>query len=426
MPIQFLMFYETEMPEMCLPLCKRPCRTTPGPGYKVGESSAAGTTRQVGPTTARADLYGFANVRAAPGMPDTHSRSNGGGGQIITCRLGTVEGCLRSDAFRGHYSFGTTVSGGTKDEEEPQDSDDRASDTAGDLAKDPEEPELPEEAKNGTKRKAHKNHEVKASHRNVPTSHHNSHSQRDPTTTLRSQCQLQAHDRRGVSLLCWQERATTHNAMIWHTSGTRVQKEWSACPSGLRGWNTVISASNYTVENQVKFATWRINTLAERQTENKRKFEDAPRNNQTQQPNKRQNTGRVYAAGNGDRKPYEEAKPRCHFRNNCPQWKNKNQGNGNAVARAYAVGVAGQNPDNNVVTVPRLLLKDVQLFGILPSRRLGQVEEKQLQEVRCHNLPEVFPRIARFIHYRQVEFHIGSSTGAAPVSTGHLSIAPQK
>ncbi|GJW87835.1 hypothetical protein Tco_0163175 [Tanacetum coccineum] len=34
--------HETEMPEMCLPLRKRPCRTTPGPGYEVGESSAAG------------------------------------------------------------------------------------------------------------------------------------------------------------------------------------------------------------------------------------------------------------------------------------------------------------------------------------------------------------------------------------------------
>ncbi|GJS41000.1 putative reverse transcriptase domain-containing protein [Tanacetum coccineum] len=40
-----------------------------------------------------------------------------------------------------------------------------------------------------------------------------------------------------------------------------------------------------------------------------------------------------------------------HFRNNCPQWKNKNQGNGNGVARAYA----GQNPDNNVVTGTFLL-----------------------------------------------------------------------
>ncbi|GJS70006.1 hypothetical protein Tco_0702847 [Tanacetum coccineum] len=60
--------YETEMPEMCLPLRKRPRRTTPGPGYEVGESSAAGTARQVGPATARADLYGFADtLEAAPG-----------------------------------------------------------------------------------------------------------------------------------------------------------------------------------------------------------------------------------------------------------------------------------------------------------------------------------------------------------------------
>ncbi|GJZ05345.1 putative reverse transcriptase domain-containing protein [Tanacetum coccineum] len=44
-----------------------------------------------------------------------------------------------------------------------------------------------------------------------------------------------------------------------------------------------------------------------------------------------------------------------HFKKDCPQWKNKNQGNGNAVARAYAVGVAGQNPDNNVVTGTFLL-----------------------------------------------------------------------
>ncbi|GKF12518.1 hypothetical protein Tco_0050444 [Tanacetum coccineum] len=54
--------HETEMPEICLPLRKRPCRTTPGPGYEVGESSTAGAARQVGPTTARADLYGFADM----------------------------------------------------------------------------------------------------------------------------------------------------------------------------------------------------------------------------------------------------------------------------------------------------------------------------------------------------------------------------
>ncbi|GKE16881.1 hypothetical protein Tco_1424458 [Tanacetum coccineum] len=39
--------HETEIPEMWLPLRKRLCRTTPGPGYEVGESSAAGTARRV-------------------------------------------------------------------------------------------------------------------------------------------------------------------------------------------------------------------------------------------------------------------------------------------------------------------------------------------------------------------------------------------
>ncbi|GJR54801.1 hypothetical protein Tco_1405322 [Tanacetum coccineum] len=39
-----------------------------GPGYEVGESSAAGAARQFGPTTAEADLYGFADMLdAAPG-----------------------------------------------------------------------------------------------------------------------------------------------------------------------------------------------------------------------------------------------------------------------------------------------------------------------------------------------------------------------
>ncbi|GJY29724.1 hypothetical protein Tco_0405491, partial [Tanacetum coccineum] len=60
--------HDTEIPEMWLPLRKRLCRTTPGPGYEVGESSAAGTARQVRPATARADLYGFADMLdTAPG-----------------------------------------------------------------------------------------------------------------------------------------------------------------------------------------------------------------------------------------------------------------------------------------------------------------------------------------------------------------------
>ncbi|GJS69754.1 putative reverse transcriptase domain-containing protein [Tanacetum coccineum] len=88
--------------------------------------------------------------------------------------------------------------------------------------------------------------------------------------------------------------------------------------------------------------------LAERQADNKRKYDDTARNNQNQQPNKRQNTGRAYAAGNG------------HFKKDCPKWKNNNNrgnqaGNTKAQAKVYAMGNAGANPDNNVVTSTFLL-----------------------------------------------------------------------
>ncbi|GJR96445.1 reverse transcriptase domain-containing protein [Tanacetum coccineum] len=57
----------------------------------------------------------------------------------------------------------------------------------------------------------------------------------------------------------------------------------------------------------------KISTLAERQTENKRKFENTSRNsqNQQQQQIKRQNTGRAYTAGSGDKKPYGGSRPLC-------------------------------------------------------------------------------------------------------------------
>ncbi|GKB87585.1 hypothetical protein Tco_0959857 [Tanacetum coccineum] len=47
--------HETKIPEICLPLCKKPCRTAPTPGYEVGESLAAGAARQDGPAD---DLVG--------------------------------------------------------------------------------------------------------------------------------------------------------------------------------------------------------------------------------------------------------------------------------------------------------------------------------------------------------------------------------
>ncbi|GJU22747.1 putative reverse transcriptase domain-containing protein [Tanacetum coccineum] len=80
-------------------------------------------------------------------------------------------------------------------------------------------------------------------------------------------------------------------------------------------YSSVVASKPKTMQEAIEMATElmdrRNNTFAERQAENKRKFEDTPQNNQTQQQNKRQNTGRAYAAGNGDKKPYEGTKPLC-------------------------------------------------------------------------------------------------------------------
>ncbi|GJT28399.1 putative reverse transcriptase domain-containing protein [Tanacetum coccineum] len=106
-----------------------------------------------------------------------------------------------------------------------------------------------------------------------------------------------------------------------------------------------------------------IHGSAERQADNKTKSDDTARNNQNQQPNKRQNTRRAYAAGNGDRRPYGGPKPLCskwHFKKDCPKLKNNNN-RGNQVrnaktrAKVYAVGNAGVNSDNNIVTGTFLL-----------------------------------------------------------------------
>ncbi|GJY51173.1 putative reverse transcriptase domain-containing protein [Tanacetum coccineum] len=185
----------------------------------------------------------------------------------------------------------------------------------------------------------------------------------------------------------------------------------------------IISSKPKIIQEAVEMATElmdkKVSTIFERQAENKRKFQNTSRNNQNQQQqNKRQNTGRAYTAGTGEKKPYGGSKPLCakcnyhhdvlcapkchkcnkvghfardcrsagnannannqrgtgsgqkstcfecrvqeHFKRECPKLKNnKNRGNqvGNdrAPAKVYAVGHAGTNPDSNVMTGTFLL-----------------------------------------------------------------------
>ncbi|GJT78200.1 reverse transcriptase domain-containing protein [Tanacetum coccineum] len=71
-----------------------------------------------------------------------------------------------------------------------------------------------------------------------------------------------------------------------------------------------------TMQDAIEFVTKlmdkKISTPVERQAENKRKLDNTSKNNQNQQqPNKRQNTGRAYIAGHGEKKHYGRSKPLC-------------------------------------------------------------------------------------------------------------------
>ncbi|GJY10227.1 putative reverse transcriptase domain-containing protein [Tanacetum coccineum] len=201
----------------------------------------------------------------------------------------------------------------------------------------------------------------------------------------------------------------------------KIERYVGGLPDMIHG--NIVASKPKTMQEAVEMATElmdkKVSTIAERQAENKRKFENTSRNNQNQQQqNKRQNTGRAYTAGTGERKPYGGSKtlcvkcnyhhdgpcaPKCHkcnkfghfardcrsagnannannqrgigsgqkptcfecgvqghFRLECPKLKNnknrRNQvGNDRAPAKVYVVGHAGTNPDSNIMTGTFLL-----------------------------------------------------------------------
>nr|GEX98638.1 hypothetical protein [Tanacetum cinerariifolium] len=197
----------------------------------------------------------------------------------------------------------------------------------------------------------------------------------------------------------------------------KIEKYIGGLPDTIHG--SVVVSKPKTMQEAVAIATalmdQKIRTFAEREMKSKRKLENTLRStqNQQQQPNKRQNTGRVYTAASGEKKQYGGSKPlytkcnyhhdgpcapKCHkcnkvghfardyrsttntdnannqrgtgsgqkptcyecevkghFKRECPKLRNnKNHGNqggrNNAPARVYAVGRAGIDLDANVVT----------------------------------------------------------------------------
>nr|GFC61019.1 hypothetical protein [Tanacetum cinerariifolium] len=117
-----------------------------------------------------------------------------------------------------------------------------------------------------------------------------------------------------VALTWW----NTHVKTVGHEAtyeSDKNEKYIGGLPDMIHG--SVVASKPKTMQEAIEIATElmdkKIRTFAERETASKRKFENTLRNtqNQQQQSNKRQNTGRVYTAASGEKKQYGGSKPLC-------------------------------------------------------------------------------------------------------------------
>nr|GFC10180.1 hypothetical protein [Tanacetum cinerariifolium] len=112
----------------------------------------------------------------------------------------------------------------------------------------------------------------------------------------------------------YQELALLCGRMFFEESD-KIEKYTGGLLDMIHG--SVVASNPKTMQEAVEIATElmdkKIRTFAERETASKRKSENTSRNtqNQQQQSNKRQNTGRVYTAASGEKKQYRGSKPLC-------------------------------------------------------------------------------------------------------------------
>ncbi|GJV17174.1 putative reverse transcriptase domain-containing protein [Tanacetum coccineum] len=251
----------------------------------------------------------------------------------------------------------------------------------------------------------------------------------------------------------------------------KIEKYVGGLPDMIHG--SVVASKPKTMQEAteipIEVMDKRIHTFTDYQTESKRKFEDTSRNtqNQQQQQNKRQNTGRAYTAGSGKKKPYGGSKPLCskynyhhdgpcapkchkcnkvghfacdyrsttntnnanhqrsigpgqkptcfecgfqgHFKRECPKLKNNNNhgkqvGGGNAPAKVYAVGHARKNPDSNVVTGTFLL--NNRYASILFDTGADRSFNKQEHEEHLKLILELLKKEELYAKFSKCEFWI--------------------
>nr|GEZ32821.1 hypothetical protein [Tanacetum cinerariifolium] len=156
--------------------------------------------------------------------------------------------------------------------------------------------------------------------------------------------------------LCFQELALLCGRMFLEESD-EIESYVGGLPEMIRG--NVMSYEPKSMPKAIEFANDQMDQkllgIADRQADNKRKFGNTSRNQQNQQPFRRNNNvARAYAAGSGEKKPYEGTKPLCpkckfHHDGPCrPKCTNcKRTGHIARDSRSQAANTNNNNNNNN-------------------------------------------------------------------------------
>nr|GFA91076.1 reverse transcriptase domain-containing protein [Tanacetum cinerariifolium] len=265
----------------------------------------------------------------------------------------------------------------------------------------------------------------------------------------------------------------------------RVERYIGGLPDSIYG--SVAASKPKTMQVATEMETGlmdkKIRTYVERQAANKRKFEETSRNNQgRQQPPKRQDVARAYAAGSGNRQQYAGSRPLClkcnfnhdgpciprfykcnkigHLARDCRSPTNanvaKNQ-RGNMAGKGVCSGQCRDKPgcehrygsqfdiattvldhdyavelvDGRIVGVnTKYMLKGCQVFlaRVTMKEAEGKSKKKRLENVPIvRDFPEVFPEdLPGLPPTRQVVFQIDLIPGAAPVVQAPYRLAPSE
>ncbi|GJX33246.1 putative reverse transcriptase domain-containing protein [Tanacetum coccineum] len=149
----------------------------------------------------------------------------------------------------------------------------------------------------------------------------------------------------------------------------KVERYVGGLPDMIQG--SVVASKPKTMQEATEMASElmdkKINTIAERQAENKQKFDDTSKNNHNHPRHNKRRSASVNSGSNqrgngtGQGPTCFECGVRGHFKTDCPKLKKNNNNHGNQVrnvnapAKVYAVGHARINLDSNVVTGTFLL-----------------------------------------------------------------------